>query len=77
MKKSEIRRIEAKKREWDESLRGFNKQWKHIKRMLKKAMDWYWFNNSKSDGSKVLHLILWGFVTMGIIGWLNLVFGGR
>jgi uncharacterized membrane-anchored protein YhcB (DUF1043 family) len=74
-KRSEQRKIEKFKQRLDEQIRPVEKHLKWLKKMIKKAINWYWFNNSKSDGSKALHIIMWLIVTVGLIGWYRIAFG--
>lgn len=69
--KSERRRLELKEEEWRKSVRAFNRRcgviWCEVKYDMKKIIDWYWFNNEKTDGGKALHIIMWVLITRALI----------
>ena len=74
-KRSEQRKLEEYKEKWDGQKRDVDKYLKWLKKMFKKAINWYWFNDSKKDGQKALHIIMWAIITVGIVGWWRIAFG--
>lgn len=64
---------------WEKELSGFWKEsyawYKLILKKMKNFIKWYWFHPAKTSGDQALHIIVWIFVTFGIIGWYNLAFG--
>lgn len=71
--KSDIRKLEAKKQEWDLVLIGFNKTWNKIKRELrivsKIMFNFIFFYQPKDKFDKVMHLVEMLFVYTFVI-WI-------
>lgn len=60
MTKSEERKLAAKKRGWDEDLRGFDRDARRIKCEIKRdwkfMLKWLFFYQSKDKGEQALHI---------------------
>lgn len=71
LKRSERKRLEAKVRDWDEGLRGFNIWWRKVKRECRICMNmifnWYFFYQAKGKGDKALHIIAWLMVNLALL----------
>ena len=74
-KRRDDKKLETKKKEWDRIMVPVEKNLKWLKKVIKNAIDWYWFNDSKKDGQKALHIIIWAIITVGIVGWWRIAFG--
>lgn len=61
LKKGEIRKLESKTRQWDESLYKWNKwtskAWKELKKDCKVMFNWLFFYQPKDSEDKAWHLI--------------------
>ena len=75
--KSEIRKLEAKKREWAKGLREWNakkrKFLKNCKKEMKKAFNWYFFYQPKDDGDRAYHIIMWVTLTFIFLRALEII----
>ena len=71
MKRSETRKINSKKREWDEVLRPIEawirKYWRKFKKSMDIIFDWYFFYKAKGKGDKALHIIMWVLITLALM----------
>lgn len=74
-KKSEIRSLKLKEKEWDKSLDEWHKlcakRWKKIRKMIDLIFNWYFFYKPEDKGDKALHIINWIFVNIIIARIFN------
>ena len=77
MVKSEDRKLEAKKREWSEGLREWDKQkrkfWRGCVKEMKKAFNWYFFYQAKNDGDRAYHIIMWLTINIIVLKALGII----
>lgn len=70
-KNREKRLLEAKKKEWNESLCGFNRFMKRVKKESKNFLDWYLFFQPHDKTDRIWHfieIILMDFFFLKIFG---------
>lgn len=76
-KRSETRKLEAKKREWDEALRGFNRAYNKMKREinynLTNWLEWYFGDKNQKGVPRYMRRISILAVDIILLRILNLI----